>query len=71
MPNGSNNSKVWYKSKTIWLLIAQLMGVWSLNITGEASIVASMAITMTTVAGFITRYYTNEGVTLKNKDAIS
>lgn len=63
MPNGNN--KVWYKSKTIWILIAQLLGVWALSITGEASINASIAVSMTTVGAFITRFYTNSGITIK------
>jgi hypothetical protein len=60
--------KVWYRSKTIWLLIAQLLGTWALHLTGEVTVTATLAINMTTVGGFITRYYTREGISLTNGD---
>jgi len=49
--------KHWYQSKTIWLLVAQLLGVWAAFVTGEASVVATVAISMTTISGVIIRVF--------------
>jgi len=58
--------KNWFQSKTIWLLIAQLLGIWALYVTGESTMAAAMGITMTTIAGVINRFYTNEPIKKPN-----
>ena len=52
--------KDWYHSKTIWLLAAQLLIIWAALVTGESNITATVGITLTTVAGVITRFYTDQ-----------
>jgi len=53
-------TKHWYRSKTIWLLVAQLLGVWAAFVTGEASFVATVGISMTAISGVIIRVYSTE-----------
>lgn len=64
MQNGCE-VKAWWKSKTIWLLIAQLLGTWALWLTGEVTLKATLAVNLTTVGGFIIRYYTASGITFR------
>ena len=56
--------KAWYQSKTVWLLLAQLLIIWSAFVTKESSLTATISVTMTTVAGMIIRFYTDKPVSL-------
>ena len=56
------NRKTWYKSKTIWLLVAQLLIVGSSVVTGDMGTNTAVGVSMTTVAGFIVRYYTDSPI---------
>ena len=58
--------KPWYQSRTIWLLVAQLLGVWAAFVTKEASLIASLGITMTTISGVIIRFYTEQPISRNN-----
>lgn len=66
MPNGCE-VKAWYKSKTIWLLVAQLLAVFAGVITKDVGLTSAIAISMTTVSGFIVRYYTDSGITFRKE----
>ena len=57
------NTIHWYASKTLWMLFAQLLGIWAMYVTGEASFVATVGITMTTASSVIIRFYTNQPIT--------
>jgi hypothetical protein len=59
-------TKNWWQSRTIWLLVAQLLGVWAAYVTGEASMIASLGITMTTISGVIVRFYTEQPIQRSN-----
>jgi hypothetical protein len=63
MSNG-NGTKVWYKSKTIWLLIAQLLAVFAGVVSKDIGLTSAIAISMTSISGFIIRYYTDQGISL-------
>ena len=56
--------KVWYQSKTIWLVIGQLMIVWASYFSGEAKMTAVIALSLLNVGNIINRYYTS--VPMKN-----
>ncbi|MCU0645779.1 MAG: hypothetical protein MUC94_16160 [bacterium] len=46
--------------------MAQLLGVWAAYVTGEASMIASLGITMTTISGVIVRFYTEQPIQRSN-----
>ncbi len=67
MNNSSNqNDKVWYKSKTIWLLVAQLLLIVASFAKSEISFSAAFALILSNVAGYIIRFYTKTGIRFKD-----
>ena len=59
-------TKHWYQSKTLWLLFAQLLMIWAAFVTNEATVTASIGISMTTMAGVIIRFYTEKPIQRNN-----
>jgi hypothetical protein len=45
------------------MLFAQMLGIWAMYVTGEASFVATVGITMTTASSVIIWFYTNQPIT--------
>ena len=67
MNNGlNNNTKPWYKSVTIWLLVAQLGNIMAAVISKEMTIAPAISLAILTISGFINRYYTSKSITFTN-----
>ena len=63
MQNGcETNVKPWYKSRTVWLMAAQLLTIWSAFFTGEASVNTLVALSCMSIGGMINRYYTDQSI---------
>ncbi len=66
-------TKVWYKSKTVWLNIALFL-IWALSIvegfTEDKTYVAILAVT-TMALNLVVRYLTGQPITLRDLEAIA
>ena len=54
--------KKWYKSKTIWLAVGQLLIIWASCVEGKVELTTTIALSMTFVGGIINRYFTSSEI---------
>lgn len=65
MQNGLN-SKVWWKSKTILAMVANLLLIWSFHFSGDVNIKVGIANSFFAIAGIIFRSIGDKAITLRN-----
>lgn len=68
MPSGSksNLKKIWWKSKVVWSVMAQLLYVWSFYFFGEMSIKFCIGNTLISTSTIVFRALTTKAITLRN-----
>jgi len=57
--------KSWLNSKTIWLMVSEAAGVWTLYAKEELSLLAAVILSIQAIAGIANRFYTNIPISKK------
>lgn len=59
--------KDWWQSKTIYLMISELAGIWLLYQKEEIAFLAAILLSIQAAAGIILRFKTDKSIKLKTR----